>query len=293
MRQTLTLRLIYLIVFVALSWPLIKKYSLPPAEMEQANKIYKLLDSFVLGENGIAFVALDFGPSTIAENKPQAESLIEHLMRRHIHFALITQYALASPFLESIPQQVAQRLMRELPSERWEYGKDWVNLGFQPGGSLFLQSLAKAEDLTAFFKKDAKGTPLSEISAFHGVKTLKDVKLLGEFTGLTGMFSSYVQFFKTEDHTPVFIHGCTSITIPDAYIYLDSGQLMGLFEGIAGAAWYSVLHTRAHPSREQGDSLLVNTALGVAHLVLLALIVAGNVIYFYGQMKNKREAVSA
>ena len=90
------------------------------------------------------------------------------------------------------------------------------------------------------------------------------------------MFDNYVQYFTSKDYTPAFGHGCTSITIPEAFIYLDSGQIQGLLGGLAGAAWYSELLRRRYPERPVDESLMLNTGLGVAQLVVIAFIVLGN-----------------
>lgn len=271
-------RIIFLLVALALSVPLIFKFSMTPARMKSADKLYEVVNGLERSEGEVAFLALDFGPNTKAENLYQAEVIIEHLMRRRIPIAFFSLYVLAEPFLNSVPEEIARKLMREQPGQSWEYGKDWVNLGYRPGGFLIVQAIPKSDNLVELFKKDARGNNLSDIPAFNKVKTLRQVKLLAEFTGLVGMFDTYVQFFQARDYRPLFGHGCTSITIPEAYIYMDSGQLNGLLEGIAGAAWYSERLTRDFPSRVKDDSTLINTGLGVAHLIVILLVALGNLL---------------
>lgn len=270
-------RLIYLMVFLALSIPLVNQWSIRPARMQGADRSYSVIDSLQVQPGDIAFVALDFGPGMAAETGTQAEVVIEHLMRKRIRMMLFSQYVLAEPFLESIPAKVATRLAKENPGEFWEYGKDWVNLGYRTGGYLTIQSIPKSENLAELFRRDARGNNLEDLEAFQGVRTLDNIKLLAQFTGLVGVFDTYVQFFQKKGYRPLFIHGCTSITIPEAYIYLDSGQINGLLEGIAGAAWYSVLLNEHYMKRIPDSSGVLNTGLGVAHLVIIALIVFGNI----------------
>ena len=133
------------------------------------------------------------------------------------------------------------------------------------------------------FGKDAQGNSLRNVPAFAGVHTIRQIKLLVEVTGLIGALDLYIQFFQAGGYQPVFVHGCTSITIPATAIYLDSGQLRGVLEGIAGAAWYAELLQRAHPARVQDASRAMNTALGIAHLVIILLIAAGNLIALRGK----------
>lgn len=280
MKAQLDVRFIYLLVLAALVIPLVTKYSIPPARLESADKFYQAVEKLTASPRGAAFVALDYGPNTIAENGAQAEVVIEHLMRRRIPVMLFSIYSQAEPFLVSLPERIAARLATEQPGERWEYGIDWVNLGYRPGGYLIIQAIPKAENLADLFQKDARGARLADLPIFSKVKNIKDIVFLAQFTGLLGTFDNYVQFFQADNYRPVFGHGCTSITIPEAYIYLDSGQLVGLLEGIAGAAWYSHLLTRDHPQRPKDSAELLNTGLGVAHLVIILLIVIGNITFF-------------
>lgn len=269
-------RLIYLFVFLALAWPLLTQWSVPAARMEAAEKLYQLIESTPVAAPDIALVAFDFGPSLVAENGTQAEVVLEHLMRRRTPIALFSLYVQAEPFLKSIPDKVAERLMKEHPGERWEYGRDWINLGYRPNGVLTLQGMQKSDNIAELLATDAQGNKLSELPLFSGVKTLENIKLLVELSGLVGMLDAYIAFFQKGSFRPAFGHGCTSITIPEAFIYLDSGQIGGLLEGISGAAWYSTLLQKNYQNRLPDRSGVMNTALGVAHGVILLLILVGN-----------------
>jgi len=268
-------RTVYAAVAISLVVPLWFQWRLPPAKMDSATQFFDAVESLPT-DGGIVLIALDWGPATKAENLPQTEVLVEHLLRRRVPFALITNVPDAEAFMKTLPEDVAKRLRKEFPREKWEYGKDWVNLGYQPGWSIMIQKIAAATDLPQSLGTDAHGTPLSEIPCMRNVKTIKDVKMLAEFTGLVGAFDAWVQFFQTNEYRPPMAHGCTSITIPEAYIYLDSGQIVGLHEGIAGAAAYSDLLSKQNSKRGPDSAIVTNTALAVAHVVIIVLIVIGN-----------------
>lgn len=320
-------RLVYLVVLIILSVPILTGYTMKPARMKKAENFFEVVETLPVppravgaadgpgdqAAGGLALIALDFGPNTTAENEVQAEVTIEHLFRRRIPVALFSQYAQAEGFLNSIPERIAKRLNAELDveqntrgaarkgekgtptypgsAERWEYGRDWVNLGYRFGQSTFLQALAKSENLPEYLGRDVFGARLEEIPCFKNIRTLKQISFLGEFTGLVGMFDSYMQFFQHSGYVPKIGHGCTSITIPEAYIYLDSGQLTGLLEGIAGAAWYSELLRAKYPTRNVDDAIARNTALGVGHLLIIALIVIGNLVMLNGLSAQRRRPV--
>jgi hypothetical protein len=268
--------IIYLIIFLSVFIPLVGGLRLPPAPLTAATESFSIINELEHKSGKIAFIAMDYGPSNYAENGPQAEVVLEHLMRRRIPFMLMTQIPQGEGFLESVPRTVVERLKKEYPNEEWTYGVDWINIGFRTGPALFMQALAKSDDVARYIKKDARGNDLGSLPMMNGVKTIKDVDLLVQLTGYVGTFDLYVQFFQRSGYAPTFIHGCTSITIPEAYIYRDSGQLKGILEGVSGAAWYSELMQRAYPDRKEDSSRAVNTALGISQLAIVCMIAVGN-----------------
>ena len=270
-------RAIYLMVLVAVSIPILTGWSARPAKLNSAGRLFNVIEELDNTRPGLAMIAPDFGPGTQAENEPETEVMVEHLMRRRIRIGVFSIVAISEPFLREIPERVAVRLMKENPGQKWEYGVDWVNLGFRPGGDLWVQALARSDDLAAFLGKDVYGNDLNRLPIFNGIMGFKDIKFLGEVTGLVGVFGTYVQFFQRKDYVPRFGHGCTSITIPEAYIYLNSGQLSGLLEGVSGAAWYSELLKEKYPERAPDSALIMNTALGVAQLLIIILVILGNI----------------
>jgi hypothetical protein len=269
-------RIVYMLVIVALSIPLVLKIQLPPAKMDTAESYFNQIES-LRAEDGIVLIAADWGPNTLGENLPQTRVTIEHLMRRRIPFALITIYSLGSPFLDQLPRDIAQELQSEMPDEKWEYGIDWVNWGYRIQPSVMIQGLAKSDDLHEYLKADAYGSPISSIPVMKNIKTIKDITLLVEITGLSGALSAWIQFFQGEDYRPPFVHGCTSITIPEAYIFYSSKQLIGLFEGIAGAAWYDKILKEHFPNRTDQTTQIINSSLAFAHLIIIFMIILGNV----------------
>ena len=266
-------RIIYIFLVVSLAIPLILDVSLKPARMETAQSFFNEMEKLEAQPGKLVLVASDWGPGTMAENRPQTELVIEHLLRKRIPFAMISVYVLADPFLRELPLEVAERLSKET-GETWEYGKDWVNFGYRPGMSTTLQSLAKAESIADKLSVDANQIPLSELPIMKGVTNKDDISLIIEITGLVGVFNAWIQFFSG----PPMLHGCTSVTIPEAFIYYSSNQIRGLFEGVAGAAWYEVLLTERYPSREGTDiAMRVNTGLSFAQIVVVFFIALANI----------------
>lgn len=270
-------RVIFVLVALSLAVPITYGASLTPAPMETADEFYRVIKELEVTDSQIVLVAADFGPGTMAENRPQTMLAIEHLMRRRIPFAMISMYAQAEPFLREIPRTVAEQLQEET-GEKWEYGVDWVNFGYRPGYTFMIQSLAKAENIAAYLATDANSVPLKELPIMNSVGGIKDIALFMEFTGLVGVFNIWLQYFNADGYTPPFLYGCTSITIPEAYIYYSSKQILGFFEGVAGAAWYETLLGQNFITRPKHETAIrINTGLSYAQLVIIALIALGNI----------------
>jgi hypothetical protein len=272
-------RIIYVLVALSLSLPLVFKWSLKPAPMKAAEELYAEVDKLQPAKDKIVLIAMDWGPGTQAENQPQTAVIIEHLMRKRIPFALVTLYNLGAPFLKEVPEQVAASLAAESPGQHWVYGQDWVNFGYQPQGFQFIQRLAKSSDIHDVLKSDALGTSVQDIELMKNIHTISNIALFAEFTGLVDVFETWIQFFQSSSYRPVFVHGCTSITIPKAYIYFSSKQILGLLEGAAGAAWYEELLSRRYTQHKTGTALQMNTSLAVAQILIIVLMLLGNIGY--------------
>lgn len=285
-------RLIYLLMILAVGAPVLFGISRQPSRMVSAERMYTVMENVAFAPGEVAMVWLDFGPNTIAENEPQATVIIEHLFRRKVPVVLLSQYQQSEGFMRRIPQEIAAQLEREFPGEQWRYGDAWINAGYKPGAAIFIQALVNAPDVSKFLGRDVSGMPITHYPRFASIGGIERVKLVAEVTGLVGVFDTVVQFFQKKGYRPTLVHGCTSITIPEAYIFLDSGQLNGLLEGIAGAAWYSEVLKKNFPESDNSKLLVTNTALSAAHIMIILLIVAGNVASLYARwlVRTKRSS---
>ncbi|MCX7933733.1 MAG: hypothetical protein N3A66_00565, partial [Planctomycetota bacterium] len=205
------------------------------------------------------------------------------LMMRRIPFAIFTNVPDGAGYCKAIPERLAREMDRE-------YGKDWVNFGFKPGGSFLVRQMAT--NLLGAIKTDYRGESLAKIPCLVGIKDAGSISLVIEITGLVGMFSRWPAFFATPTDRPDMAHGCTSISIPDAYSDLESGLICGLLEGIAGAAAYNeYLDTIRDPVKDPPISLAARvhmTSQTVAHLWAMLCVGRGNLGLLLGRLNRKR-----
>ena len=116
-------RIIFLFVGISLSIPILIGVNLRPAKMQASESFFNEVQSLDSSSGKIALVSSDWGPSTMAENRPQTIAGIEHLMRKRIPFAMISLFPIAAPFLDEVPLIVSKKLEEET-GQKWDYGKD-------------------------------------------------------------------------------------------------------------------------------------------------------------------------
>ncbi|MCS6894044.1 MAG: hypothetical protein NZO16_05720, partial [Deltaproteobacteria bacterium] len=218
---------IYLTLFVTLSLPFVFDLNFEIPRNFEAEKFFESTAKIVK-ENRVVFVSLDFGPGTSAENYPQAAVVTEHLFRLGAKIVFLSLSPQAQPFLESIPSEVLQNLDKEGFSK--EYGSDYVVLGFRPAPAVFLQGLLRSDNLAKYLGKDIHGRVIEDYPIAQKLTTAENITAWYQFTGLAGMVQNYIQFLETGKKIKLY-HGCTSVIVPEAYIYLDSNQISGLLEG--------------------------------------------------------------
>jgi hypothetical protein len=217
----------------------------------------------------------NWDPGTSAENGPQTEALMAHLFKLKRRFAILSMYAQQGP---TLAEGIADKVAKEFGAQ---YGKDWVNWGFKTGGTAWQQALPKNVP-GALGGKDWKAVPLSQLPVMNGVKTFDDnVSLVVDITP-SGTLGDWIAFVGQPHHVPIGF-ACTAVMAPEAYPFLDSGQIIGLMTGMAGAAQYFQLLGR------KGFVTLAMTSQAMAHFLILALIAIGNVGYFAGRRAQRQE----
>lgn len=290
-------RWIYLMTFLVLSIPFVtqllhKRYNrfpeivLAPALLAQAEKMYEYVEGIAAtgaGQPRAVMVSFDWGPQTKAELEPVSRAILKHLFFRRIPVVLVTTYNLGAPMLKQVPHEVAGA-MSDAGLEV-KYGEHWVNLGFQPGGDDAIRALA-ADLRTAVAADAEEKQPLDKLPVMQGIQSADSFALMVEITGLVGAFDAWLQWFK-KTRPARFGLGCTSISIPESYAFIDSGQLEGLFEGIAGAAAYErVLHEKLQIAPHQPAYEAMTAQIFGQGLILL-LVALGNLAWLASRTRRK------
>ena len=109
------------------------------------------------------------------------------------------------------------------------------------------------------------------------------VNVSGSYPGT----KEWVQYASTPYKIPT-VAGCTGVQAPLLYPYIPE-QLNGLLGAIKGAAEYESLVVKEYlgdnPDRKYLEGVRRMGPQLVAHLLMIGLIIAGNVIFFAQQRK--------
>ena len=220
----------------------------------------------------IALVVCDAGGATIAENVPQAETVIRHLMSRHIKVAFMC----LDPQGKEIAQEIGGRVGAALGKR---YGEDWCNLGYYLPMQVLYQTLVK--NFYEVVKQDIRGTPVAQILMMRPVKNIHDIGLIFHVSGSNSL-DGWLLFVKNSIRAPI-VAGCTGILNSQYANYCATGQLNGYLGGMAGAAEYEQL------SGVRGGGTRGMQVQNYGHLLIIGFIVLGNIGYFVSKRRAGRQ----
>lgn len=227
-------------------------------------------------------VSMDLDPSTLPELEPMLSATVKHAFERGIR--VIGMVMLMEGV--SIGERVMRESMDEINAEladtdqerRIRMGEDWVYLGYRAGNEAVL--LGIGSEIRGVFSQDFYGYALDEHPMMRTVHNYDDMDLISTISG-TNWPEFWVAFAGTPCHIPVIV-GCTAVSAPQYYAFLQTNQMAGLLGGLKGAAEYERLIDR------RGLATNGIAAQLVVHLFLVGLIVLGNAAYFIDLWRKKR-----
>jgi hypothetical protein len=269
-------RYVYLGLLLFTLVPLVAGFGLPLYVTEPAKLFRKTIDD--LPQDKLVFISSDWDAGSQAETRPQFITLIRHLVRRNLKFAII---CIAYPTSVQMAQTaILEAIQLEGAQDRWIYGEHWVNLGYKAAEEPWLHSFTS--DITDGVKEDIRGTPLAEIPVMKGVHRFGPDGQVSTMINISGS-NTPERWFQFLGPTKVkILLGCTAVMAPEQYPYLDSGQLSGLLTGMKGAAEYEKLLSAP------GTGTPMMGGQSFAHLYILLLILMGNLSLVFGWWERRR-----
>ncbi len=276
-------RWIFLLVGLGTIIPIVFPIGFPVTVTPPVRSLFDAIEE--MGPDNVVMVSFDYGPTTKPENGPMAAAVLRHCFSRGVKVVALALYPIGGAAMAS---EEISRVAAEFP--HLEYGVDYVNLGYKDGGQALMRQMGT--DIHEVFPTDSRGTPLSRFPLMQRVRNYGQIDLVTSFaTGIIGEW--WANLINAQFGTPVAV-GCTAVSAPKYYAYLDSGQMMGLLGGLKAASEYEQLLIDSYPNTHEvySNPVIFSAMKGmdvqtINHSVIILFIIIGNVAYFVGRTRKE------
>jgi hypothetical protein len=294
-------RWIYLAMLLAVGVPVLLQPVFPEQPTPLVQRVFDAIEDLPSGSK--VLLVFDYDPTGEGEIGPMATSFVRHCAERGHKMYFLSLWPVG-------PQMIDERINRILRPNypHLQYGRDYVNIGYKDGREAVIKVIVT--NLKESFPTDQRGTSLNQIPMTKDIRSVQDMDLILDISSGYPGTKEWVQYAATPYRVPLAA-GVTGVQAPLFYPYLDrappaagnkpapkpaaagagrasGGQLLGLLGGVKGAAEYEAALAAAYPQFSGPEYSEARRRMGpqlVAHLLMIGLIVAGNVLYFLSRKR--------
>ncbi|MBI1799660.1 MAG: hypothetical protein HYR73_08225 [Candidatus Eisenbacteria bacterium] len=265
--EKLDRRWIFLVMALLVLGPLIWPVGLKLTVSRPVQMFADAIDA--VPEGSTVLMSCDYDPASRPELVPMTKTALRQLWNRHCKVVVTVLW----PGGPGIVDETLREVAAEPKYRDRGYGYDWVNLGYKAGNEAVM--VLMGQGLTGTFPQDYEGHSTTD---FATLPIMKNVRNYASFPLLVNISAGYpgtkewVQQVNSRFHLPM-VSGCTAVSAPEYYPYLQSGQLRGLLGGMAGAAEYEKARGEGLGPASRGMD-----AQSLAHVFVAFCIVLGNLV---------------
>ena len=271
-------RWIFVLMLLCILIPLLFGIRFPESPSPMVLNVRSAIEELPDGSD--VLMAWDFDPASRGELSPMAAAFVRHCAYKKHKLYFLTLWPTGGPLI----QESIDLLNREFPD--YEYGRDYVNLGFRPGNEGVIKVVVG--DLKKLFANDVDGTGLDELPLTRNLKNIQQMDLIVNVSAGYPGVKEWVLYAATPYYLDI-VGGTTGVSAPPLYPYIP-GQLTGLLAAIKAAAEYEQAVIDLYPGLADNDTAQEGLRrMGpqlLAHMLVILLIVLGNVIYFRERRKG-------
>ncbi|MEK6608008.1 MAG: hypothetical protein AABZ30_10135 [Myxococcota bacterium] len=261
--QNFDRRWIFLAMIVAIVVPLLRPVKMPFAVSERVQKLYDELESIKPGE--LVLLSLDYGPESAPEVDPFTQAVMRHLARKQARVVVITLWHYILPMATGHLERIYKKELG------LRYGVDYAWMGFRAGNEATITNMTQS--FKTVWSDDFWHTPSGKLPILDGVGALQDFRLVIDVSSGYPGAREYAQYAATRYPQIKLAAAVAMVMVTDIAPYFGK-QIFSYVDGIRGAAEYEKL---------VGTPGLAHAGVNVltfGHLLIIAAIVFGNVIYF-------------
>lgn len=274
-------KLIYLLMAVALVFPVLKPLGMPISiDEQQTLPVYNWIENLNAGD--IVIFDAAYGGGSDSELGPQLKAWFTHCMKKGVKVVGVAQWNDGATLAYETLLQLAPAL--EAKGLSCKYGVDWVMVGFKGAAGAAATATTWRAMQDDFWKTCANldwvGNDFSALPLMARVRKWDRATISGAICYSAGSpgIPTYITYFPDQD---LYI-GNVAVQVAGSASYLRSGQAKGILPGLSGAAQYEKL------IGEPGLGTKLMDAQSLGHLIVILLVILGNVGYRL-KMKSARE----
>jgi hypothetical protein len=127
-------RIIFVVIGLCTLLPLLYPVGLPIKISPEVKGIYDYIEA--LPEGSVFLLSLDFDPASKPELYPQAIAILRHAFKKNLRVVTMTLWVTGTGMADQVVTQIAGEAGKTS-------GKDYVFLGWSPGGSAVIINLGQ------------------------------------------------------------------------------------------------------------------------------------------------------
>jgi hypothetical protein len=271
-------RVIFIFIGIAVSVPLLFNIAFTEKATPIVKDVFYKIEN--LPEGSKILLSYDYGPSMAPEVEPMSNAFLRHALAKNHKVYIMCLWATGQSIVATALDSI---IRKEFPEKI--NGEDYINIGFKAGGQGVLNVIIT--DFRKMYLTDVDGVDLDSVSIFDGIRSLKDMDLLISIGGGFPGVKEWVLFAGAPGNVPT-AGGCAAVSAPLLYPYYPK-QLLGLLGGIKGAAEYESELKKVYPrfADMPTPGIAMMGPQTLAHLVVMAFIVIGNIAFFVSRRKER------
>jgi len=272
-------RIIFLFIMVAVTAPILFPITFSEKATSVVRALFDKIESLPAGST--VLISFDFDPAMAPEVQPMANAISRHCLERNLTVVFMSLWATGQSLMNS---SLERSILPDFPDKN--DGKDYVNLGYKAGNEGVLNVIVS--DFRKMFPTDVNGVPLDSTRVFRDIRSCKDIDLIVALGGGKPGPKEWVLFVGDPGDVPVGV-GVAAVVAPQMYPYYPQ-QVVGILGGIKGAAEYESEFTKKYPRFSDMDTpgLRMMGPQTLAHIVIMAFIVIGNMAFFRGRKRGQQ-----
>ncbi len=252
------------LVILAMVVPAVSPLGLPLMTGDMSKAWYNTVDA--LPEGSIILMDIGYGSGGYPSLGPGNIAALHQMFEGGLKVVLMATSLEGTMMYPLIMAEV-------MPEENYGlvYGEDYVFIGYIAGEQTAMAGVLG--DLKSLVSVDYQGTSIDSFSLMDNVNGADDIDLVAYLTTGGGIAEGWVYQAYSQYNMDV-IGGVLSMMTTSIKPYYDSGQLLGIMDGIKGAADLEFI--TGHP----GDAIVSSDILTFTQILVLIFILVGNLSYW-------------